>query len=47
MMILGLFRVSDSTHHRPAMPSGNRKNILEDLFSSVVSGFEKITPLES
>jgi len=38
------------THYRPVMPSGNRiKNILEDLFSSVLSQLEKkiITPLET
>jgi len=30
------------THHRPGMPFGNRKkNILEDLFSSVLSQFKK------
>ena len=27
------------THYRPAMPFGNRKNILEDVFSSVLSQF--------
>ena len=36
---------SDLTHYRPAMPFGNRKkNILEDLFSSVFSKFEKYDP---
>jgi len=31
------------THYRPAMPFGNRKknNILEDLYSLVLSPFEK------
>jgi len=32
------------THHRPAMPFGNKKNILEDLFSSVLSQFKKYHP---
>jgi len=33
------------THYRPAMPSGNRKkNILKDLFSSVLSKFKKYHP---
>jgi len=33
------------THYRPAMPSGNRKkNILEDLFCSVLSQLEKYHP---
>jgi len=35
-------------HYRPAMPFGNRKNIFEDLFSSVLSQFKKnITSLET
>jgi len=39
--------VSHSTHYRPALPFGNRKkNILEDLFSSVLSQ-KNITLLES
>jgi len=29
------------THYRPAMPFGNRKIVLEDLFSSVLSQFKK------
>jgi len=33
------------THYRPAMPFGNKKNILEDLFSSVLPIFLKISPL--
>jgi len=33
-----------STHYRPAMPFGNRKNIQEDLFSSVVSQFKNYHP---
>ena len=34
------------TPNRPAMPFANRKkNILDDLFSSVLSQFEKISPL--
>jgi len=33
------------THDRPAMPFGNRKkNILEDLFSSVLSQFKEYHP---
>jgi len=32
------------THYRPAMPFGNRKNILEDLFSSALSQFKKYHP---
>jgi len=32
------------THYRPAMPFGNRKFILEDLFSSVLSLFQKYHP---
>jgi len=32
------------TLYRPAMPFGNRKNILEDLFSSVLSQFKKYHP---
>jgi len=34
------------THYRPAMSSGNKKkqHILEDLFSSVLSQFKKISP---
>jgi len=29
------------THYRPAMPFGNRKNILEDLFSTTLSRLKK------
>jgi len=32
------------THNRSAMPFGNRKIILEDLFSSVLSQYKKISP---
>ena len=32
------------THYRPAMPFGNRKNIFEDLFSSVLSQIKKYHP---
>jgi len=33
------------THYRPALPFGNKKkNILQDLFSSVLSQFEKYHP---
>jgi len=33
------------THYRPAMPFGNRKkNILQDLFSLVLSQFKKYHP---
>jgi len=32
------------TRYRPAMPFGNRKFILEDLFSSVLSQFKKHHP---
>ena len=36
------------TLYCPAMPFGNRKkNILEDLFSSVLSNLKNITPLET
>jgi len=36
------------THYRPAMPFGKRKkNILEDLFSSVLSLFKKYHPTEN
>jgi len=33
------------THYRPAMPFGNRKFILEDLFSFVLLKLKKISPL--
>jgi len=40
--------ISGLTHYRPAMPFGNRKISLEDLFSSVLLQFKKnITPLET
>jgi len=44
-----LYRISKKykalTHYRPAMPLGTRKkNILEDLFSSVLSQFKKYHP---
>jgi len=32
------------SHYGPAMPLGNRKNILEVLFSSVLSQFKKYHP---
>jgi len=32
------------TLYRPAMPYSNRKNILEDLFSSQLSKFKKYRP---
>jgi len=32
------------THYRPAMPFGNRKFILKDLFSPVLSHFKKYHP---
>jgi len=32
------------THYRPAMPFRNRKNILGDLSSSVLSQFKKYHP---
>jgi len=32
------------TLYRPAVPFGNRKNILEDIFSSVLSQFKKYYP---
>jgi len=32
------------SHYRPAMPFRNKKNILEDLFSSVLSQFKKYCP---
>jgi len=32
------------THYRPAMPFGNKKNILEDLSSLVFSQFKKYQP---
>ena len=36
------------THYRPVMPFGNRKkNILEDLFSSVFYNSEKYHPSEN
>jgi len=36
------------THYRPAMPFGNiKKNILEDLFSSVLLQLKKYHPLET
>jgi len=35
------------THYRPAMPFGNRKNILKDLFSSVLLQFKKYHPSEN
>jgi len=33
------------THYRPAKPFGIDKNILEDLFSSGLSQFQKYQPL--
>jgi len=36
--------VSSFTHYCPAMPFGNRKNILQHLFSSVLSQFKKCHP---
>jgi len=38
--------ISTLTQYRPTMPSGNRKQmlILEDLFSSVLSQFQKYHP---
>jgi len=42
-----LTKVSLTLYH-PAMPFGNRKkNILEDLFSSLLSQFKKYPPLET
>jgi len=35
------------THYRPAMPFGNKKNNLEDLFSSVWSQFKKYLSFEN
>jgi len=36
------------THYRPAMPFGKRKkNILEDLFSSVLSQFKRYHPFRN
>jgi len=36
------------THYRPAISRPEtEKNILEDLLSSVLSSFKKITPLET
>jgi len=32
------------THRRPAMPFGNRKKYLEDLFSSIISKVKKYHP---
>jgi len=38
-------QIPSLTHYRPAMPFGNRKkNILEDLLSSVLSQFKKYHP---
>jgi len=41
-----LERTVNKTHDRPAMPFGNRKNIL-DLVSSVMSQLKKYHPLET
>jgi len=35
------------THYRPALRSATEKFILEDPFSSVLSQFKNITPLET
>ena len=41
------YKLRISSHSRPAMPFGHRKNILEDLFNSVLSQSKKYHPSEN
>jgi len=44
MAFLGAAQFPSLTHYRPAMPSETEKNILEDIFSPVLSQFKKYYP---